>query len=101
MLATPVLSFGELIASNIWISVAILFSRNVTMTAGHVLLMWIGEQITEKGIGNGISMIITVGILSSLPTTLGSVFSAAQLRFPRTGTVDIFLRSCPSAGSLC
>ena len=38
-----------------------------TMTAGTVLLMWIGEQITERGVGNGISLIITIGILSSLP----------------------------------
>ena len=49
----------------------------VTMTAGTVLLMWIGEQITEKGIGNGISLIITVGILSSLPSTIGIDHSTA------------------------
>lgn len=51
----------------------------VTMTAGAVLLMWIGEQISEKGIGNGISLIITLGILSSLPTTLGSVIRQLNL----------------------
>ncbi len=50
-----------------------------TMTAGTILLMWIGEQITEKGIGNGISLIITVGILSSLPSTLGSVIKQLNL----------------------
>ncbi len=50
-----------------------------TMTAGTILLMWIGEQITEKGIGNGISLIITVGILSSLPSTLGSVIRQLNL----------------------
>jgi preprotein translocase subunit SecY len=42
-------------------------------------LMWIGEQITEKGVGNGISMIITVGILSSLPTTLGAIIKQLNL----------------------
>ena len=41
----------------------------VTMTAGAMFLMWIGEQITEKGIGNGISLIIAIGILSSLAQT--------------------------------
>jgi preprotein translocase subunit SecY len=50
-----------------------------TMTAGAMLLMWIGEQITEKGIGNGISLIITVGILSSLPSTLGSIMRQLNL----------------------
>lgn len=50
-----------------------------TMTAGTILLMWIGEQISEKGIGNGISLIITIGILSSLPTTLGSVIRQLNL----------------------
>ena len=42
----------------------------LTLTAGTVFLMWLGEQITEKGIGNGISIIITVNILSSLPTAV-------------------------------
>lgn len=51
----------------------------VTMTAGTMLLMWIGEQITEKGIGNGISLIITVGIISSLPTTIGSIIRKLNL----------------------
>lgn len=50
-----------------------------TMTAGTILLMWIGEQISEKGVGNGISLIITVGILSSLPSTVGSVFRQLNL----------------------
>jgi preprotein translocase subunit SecY len=50
-----------------------------TMTAGTVLLMWIGEQITEKGVGNGISLIITIGILSSLPSTIGTVLRQLNL----------------------
>jgi preprotein translocase subunit SecY len=50
-----------------------------TMTAGTLLLMWIGERITEKGIGNGMSMIITLGILSSLPSTVGSVIKQLNL----------------------
>lgn len=51
----------------------------ITMTAGTMLLMWIGEQITEKGVGNGTSLIITIGILSSLPTTLGSIIRKLNL----------------------
>ncbi len=51
----------------------------VTMTAGTLLLMWIGEQITEKGIGNGISLIIATGILASLPSTIGSIIKQLNL----------------------
>jgi preprotein translocase subunit SecY len=57
----------------------------VTMTAGTMLLMWIGEQITEKGIGNGISLIITIGILSSLPTTFGSIVRQLNLDSQEAG----------------
>ncbi|HEY0983941.1 preprotein translocase subunit SecY [Schlesneria sp. T3-172] len=49
----------------------------VTMTAGSVLLMWIGEQIDEYGVGNGVSLLIMAGILSRLPTALGSLIAPA------------------------
>ena len=48
----------------------------VSLTAGAMLIMWIGEIITEKGIGNGITMLVVVGILSQLPQTLGMIWSA-------------------------
>lgn len=49
-----------------------LFQMNIiiTMTAGTMLLMWIGDQITDRGIGNGMSLIISVGILAQLPAGL-------------------------------
>lgn len=43
----------------------------ITLTAGTMFLMWLGEQITEKGIGNGISLIIFSGIVSGLPSAIG------------------------------
>jgi preprotein translocase subunit SecY len=43
----------------------------VSMLTGTMMLMWIGEQITQKGIGNGISLIIFAGIVSSIPTAIG------------------------------
>ena len=46
----------------------------VTMTAGTMLLVWMGELITEKGIGNGISIIIFGGIVSSLPQIAGQIY---------------------------
>lgn len=46
------------------------------MTAGSILLMWLGELITEQGIGNGISLIIFAGIISQLPQTLSTIISS-------------------------
>lgn len=56
-----------------------------TMTTGTVFLMWIGEQITERGIGNGMSLIITIGILSSLPTALGLIVQQLNLSSQEPG----------------
>ena len=57
----------------------------VTMTTGTIFLMWIGEQITEKGIGNGMSLIITLGIIASLPSTIGSILKQLNLDSQETG----------------
>jgi len=46
----------------------------ISLTAGTAFLMWLGEQITEKGIGNGISMIIFAGIVSRMPTMIKSLY---------------------------
>ncbi|MBI4958159.1 MAG: preprotein translocase subunit SecY [Desulfovibrio sp.] len=51
------------------------FMTVMTLTAGTVFLMWLGEQITEKGIGNGISLIIFAGIVSGLPRALIQTFT--------------------------
>lgn len=60
----------------------------MTMTAGTMLLMWIGEQITERGVGNGISMIITIGILSSLPSTIGAIVRKLNLDSQEPGQLS-------------
>lgn len=46
------------------------------LTGGAMILMWLGELITEKSVGNGISLLITVGIVSSLPATISSITSS-------------------------
>jgi len=46
------------------------------MTAGAMLLMWMGELITEQGVGNGISLLIFAGIISQIPNTLGTLWSS-------------------------
>lgn len=48
------------------------------VTAGSMFIMWLGELITEKGIGNGISLIIFIGIVSGMPTVLSTMFIAGQ-----------------------
>lgn len=47
----------------------------LTITSGTVLLMWLGEQITERGIGNGVSIIITVGIVDRLPSAIAQAWT--------------------------
>ena len=49
-----------------------------TFTAGTAFLMWLGEQITEKGVGNGISLIIFAGIVSRLPSMFTSLYASIQ-----------------------
>ncbi len=61
---------GLLLEYNVWnIIIAV-----VTMTTGSALLMWIGEQITEKGVGNGISIVLLFNILSSVPNDVRSLY---------------------------
>ncbi len=55
----------------------------VTLVGGTMFLMWLGEQITARGIGNGISLIIFVGIVAGLPLALGQFFELG-----RTGTLS-------------
>ncbi|MBU3567917.1 preprotein translocase subunit SecY [Polynucleobacter alcilacus] len=56
----------------------------VTLVTGTMFLMWLGEQITERGLGNGISIIIFGGIVSGLPSAIGSL-----LELVRTGSMNI------------
>lgn len=58
------------------------------MSAGAVLLMWLGELITEQGIGNGISLIIFAGIISQLPSTLATL--GASLIDTSAGSLEVF-----------
>ena len=46
----------------------------LAMTAGSAVLMWIGEQITEKGVGNGISIVLTINIISGMPSDIANLF---------------------------
>jgi len=52
----------------------VLFCSIITVTAGCLFLMWLGELITEKGIGNGVSLLIFAGIIARFPANLGEIF---------------------------
>ena len=58
----------------------------VSLTAGTMFLMWLGEQITERGLGNGISIIIFAGIAAGLPQSIGGL-----LELVRTGAMSIIV----------
>ena len=53
-----------------------LFVATITMTTGTLFLMWLGEQITERGVGNGISMLILAGIVAGLPGAISGTFES-------------------------
>ncbi len=76
-------TYGSIvIASKTWF----LITSVVFMTAGTMLLMWLGEQITQRGIGNGVSLLITVGILADIP---GAATATYQLFFAPIGVAKL------------
>ena len=89
---TVVLAFFQAIGMSIGLKQAILNPNPVniliiaiTLTAGTTLLMWIGEQITAQGVGNGISLIIFAGIVAALPKNIGMIYQYIQ-----AGTINYF-----------
>ncbi|NLA84415.1 MAG: preprotein translocase subunit SecY [Clostridiales bacterium] len=66
-------SSGALLQNNVWTYIVV----SMTLTAGTAFLMWLGEQITEKGIGNGISLIIFTSIISRAPIAVVRLFEMA------------------------
>ncbi len=84
---TVLLSFFQAIGISKWLvsnnialnpTFSFYFVDVVTLVTGTLFLMWLGEQITERGIGNGISLIIFAGIVSRLPSALGEVFTQVR-----------------------
>ena len=65
------------------------FVATVTLTAGTMFLMWLGEQMTERGIGNGISMLIFAGIVSRFPTSVAQIMT--QVRQGQMQVITLFL----------
>ena len=67
----------------------------LTFTAGTALIMWMGEQINEKGVGNGISIILFAGIVARLPFTFGTVWQYMQLGMESAATSGQYLVLAP------
>jgi preprotein translocase subunit SecY len=70
------LNFNQLLTGTFNLGSFETITQIITLTAGSVVLMWLGELITEKGIGNGISFIIFAGIVSRAPSAAGAFFSS-------------------------
>ena len=63
------------------------FTATVSLVGGAMFLMWLGEQITQRGIGNGISLIIFAGIVASLPAAIGQTFELGRTGAISTGII--------------
>ncbi|MFA6074802.1 MAG: preprotein translocase subunit SecY [Negativicutes bacterium] len=89
---TVILAFIQGVGMSYGFSAAMTFSHGfishllvaTILTAGTVFLMWIGEQITENGVGNGISLLIFAGIVARLPSGIYTIFE-----YVRAGTINI------------
>ena len=68
----------------------------ITLVTGTLFLMWLGEQITERGIGNGISLIIFAGIIAGLPAAIGKTLEQA-----REGQLQVFALLIDCSSSCC
>ncbi|MHB1230112.1 MAG: preprotein translocase subunit SecY [Halothiobacillus sp.] len=68
---------------------AFLFVATMTLVTGTMLLVWLGEQITERGVGNGISLIIFAGIVAGLPTAIGG--TAELVRTGELGVITLLI----------
>ena len=73
--AATALQNGGMVNNAGW---SFLFIATITMTTGTMFLMWLGEQVTERGIGNGISMIILSGIVAGLPGAIGRTIESVN-----------------------
>ena len=73
-------TYGPIVIVSKW---SFMVTSIIYMTAGTMLLMWLGEQITQRGIGNGVSLLITIGILADVP---GAAVQTYKMFFRPVGT---------------
>ncbi len=81
--------FGDVVASPGW---GFRFLTVVSLTTGTAFIMWLGEQITERGIGNGISLIIFAGIVAELPSAIAQ--TGSQVKIGQIQPVTLLMIVC-------
>jgi len=94
-LGTSIALWGQGIAVAGVTQYSFIFTTTVSLVTGAMFLMWLGEQITERGIGNGISIIIFASIVSGLPSALGGT-----LQLVSTGELHVFTALAILIGAL-
>ncbi len=83
-LQSNLIQAGSILPEGFWFRIA----STIILTAGSMFILWLGERITDKGIGNGVSFIILVGIIARLPQALVNEFT---LRFTTSGGLFVFI----------
>src|SRR5207245_5342173 len=76
---------GHYVQSTFASSFAFWFTGLIALTAGCIFLMWLGEQIDEYGLGNGISLIILAGIVARMPAAIGQLIYQSDLTVSGSG----------------
>ncbi|MGT2845919.1 preprotein translocase subunit SecY [Streptococcus massiliensis] len=74
------LSSAKLVATPNWQTYVLI---GILLTTGSMIVTWLGEQITDKGYGNGVSMIIFAGIVSAIPSTIGGIYTDYFVNVPK------------------
>jgi len=94
-IGTGIALWNQGIAQSGTSELSFIFTTAVCLTTGAMFLMWLGEQITERGVGNGISMIIFAAIVAGLPSAIGGT-----LDLVRTGELSVFFVIALFVGAL-
>ncbi|WP_370456281.1 preprotein translocase subunit SecY [Salinisphaera sp. Q1T1-3] len=94
-IGTGIALWNQGIAQNGVTEFQFIFTTAITLTTGALFLMWLGEQVTERGIGNGISMLIFSAIVAGLPSAIGGT-----LDLVRTGELSFFFVVALFVGAL-
>jgi len=83
-------TYGPIVTVN---NIGFIFTSIIYMTAGTMLLMWLGEQITQRGVGNGVSLLITVGILGQIPSAATATYKMffGPIGTTRNGWVGVLM----------
>ena len=86
--ASSIGGIGDITAHTSWLQWVLMVAA---LTGGSMLLMWLGELVTEQSIGNGISLLITVGIVSRLPANISGIINSVSSKLPHWKLLGLHL----------